>query len=504
MDRDRYQKQLTKLLELADVRSLCTLAWATIAIQSGRVDVVPPSMLRYPREAITTSIADRYSIHPWKIETLINEALAINTKIQRRSLDCRQFGAIATLSNSLGKLENAYDGMDLINRSALDGMGRLAQRQFEWQRGFLNVPNLFRSYYVYGGAICQEHFLSKYDVTISEFSLVCFALRAMYQKVPYIRQGGGMPLFGVDHKKLERIWKKIALPRSEMSRLATRLRRFGGHISYRRSVLRLFPCVQFEEDRLIGCPVPDLLTARSTSGLYYDLVDDSDSRNEIGRRFEEYALELFRSHLCSATVNAGFKYEEKKGRNQETPDVLISRAAEIELVCECKATRMTYDAKFGTYPLEQAEREYTEIAKAVFQIWKFANHVRAGVCRSASVSSRSIGVVLTLDAWLTADVVIRPRIFEMARAMAKDKGIDIQESDQLPVLFLPIEDLEATVRVSTEASFSVALEAAVTKEYEGWALRDVHRAVQPDLKVDNDYPFAERLSEVMPWKEYIE
>ena len=211
---------------------------------------------------------------------------------------------------------------------------------------------------------------------------------------------------------------------------------------------------------------------------------------------------LFRSHLSSATVSAGFKYEIKKGYNQETPDILIARKAS-DLICECKSTRMTYDAKFGTYPLEQARREYSEIAKAVFQIWKFAYHIRVGLCDGVTVGDRCIGIVLTLDAWLTADVVIRPRIFELAREIAIDKGIAIRACDELPILFVPIEDVEATFRVSTEASFSAALEAAVTDKYEGWALREVHRQVHPEMNLDNDYPFADRLSDVMPWKDYV-
>jgi hypothetical protein len=57
---------------------------------------------------------------------------------------------------------------------------------------------------------------------------------------------------------------------------------------------------------------------------------------------------------------------------------------------------------------------------------------------------------------------------------------------------------------ATETSFIDAVNAATTKQYQGWMLSGVHGEIAPNIKVSNAYPFEGRMPEVLPWWNRIE
>jgi hypothetical protein len=81
------------------------------------------------------------------METLVNELLTSRkqrsiTDGRIRSLNCAHFNTVAAVVNTLNELENAESSMYLRHDNALLEMHRIAQRQFHWQRGFANLPEL--------------------------------------------------------------------------------------------------------------------------------------------------------------------------------------------------------------------------------------------------------------------------------------------------------------------------------------------------------------------------
>ena len=148
----------------------------------------------FPPEAVTSDITSRFAVHPWKLETMLNEVLTtpklklLPNRMNRR-LDCHQFGAIAQVTYALTGLENAEDGLTLKRVNVLQEIHRLTQRQFEWQRGFLSYPQLYRAGFIYGGDLTKSFFANANGFTIDDFSLACFALRAMFLDKPIVRRG---------------------------------------------------------------------------------------------------------------------------------------------------------------------------------------------------------------------------------------------------------------------------------------------------------------------------
>lgn len=502
--RDLYRKKLTNLLQTADDEEFFVMVWATHAAQTER-PAEAKQFLEFPEEAGTSDITSKLAIHPWKCETLLNEILA-TPKLSlipgqpNRRLNCSVFGAIAKATNVLTKLESAEDGLTLKRVSVLKELHRLSQRQFEWQRGFLNLANMYRSAFIYGGEKTKVFFAQTNGFSMDEFSLTCFGLRAMLMDKPAVLRNIDVRVIGISEACRDAILNLISVPHAAARTLAATLRRGRGHTGYKPSIFREYPCVAFGAlgERVLA-PLPDLVTLRSTTGLFYDVINGGDDvKNEIAARFETYCLDLLRLMLPSSTVIPSFKYQVKKGALVDSPDILVGDGQEVAVIFECKARRMSYVARFSENPVAEARQAYEEMAKGVFQIWRFASHHRRGLLNGARLSANAKGVVLTLDTWMSAASVMQKEVFDLARERA-DRDPDIVEADRIPVLFCPVEELEHTLNVANNNSFFQAIDAATEPRYQGWALWSVHQDVAPDIRMDNGYPFEHHFAEVLPW-----
>jgi hypothetical protein len=504
VSRRLYRGKLSDLLSIANDEAFFILAWSVRAIQSGRPDQAL-RFLEFPMEAVTDDISSSYAVHPWSLETLLNELLATPKRDNRhrgrsRQLNCSSFSAIARVLNALHALENADDAELLQRVNVLREMHRLMQRQIEWQRGLVSIPRLFRSGFIYGGDLAKQFFETRNGFSVDQFTLACFALRALFNDKPIVRRGGGMPAVGIDEACLNRIYDLIVLPRQQARARANTATSVPGHIGYKRSIFREYPCVAFGEDNeRIHAPLSELVMLRCTTGLFYDMAKGGDNvRNEISRCFEGYCVDLLAASAAVERVSSSYSYR-ASGNEYASPDALVRTADDsIWLVVECKATRMSYEARFSEFPLEDARRGYEEIAKGVFQIWRFASHVRRGLVTDR-LAEPATGIVLTLDTWLTMANTMQEDVIEIAKSFCAARDSQIAPIDQIPITFCPIEELENTLRIATRDSFIRAIHAAGELSFRGWLLSGVHQQIAPDEPEPNPYPFADRLEEAIPW-----
>lgn len=508
--RDLYRKKLSNLLETADDEAFFIMVWATHAAQTGRPEEAR-RFLDFPEEAATSDISSKFAIHPWKCETLLNEVL-VTPKLEivpgrpNRRLNCQVFGAVAKATNTLTNLENAEDGLTLKRVSVLKELHRLSQRQFEWQRGFLSLASLYRSAFIYGGERTKAFFAQANGFSMDDFSLACFALRATFMDKPAVLRNIDVSVIGLSEETRNAVLNLITIQHSEARKRAAAIRSGRGHTSYKQSLFRDYPCVGFgaHGERALA-PLPDLVTLRSTTGLFYDVINGGgEVRNEIAARFENYCSELLQQMLPTRTVRTSFKYQVKKGALVDSPDILVcDDQGTISVVFECKARRMSYVARFSEDPVAEARQAYEEMAKGVFQIWRFASHHRRGLLSGERLSTNAKGVVLTLDTWMSAASTMQKEVFDLARERA-DKDPDVTEADRIPVIFCPVEELEHTLNVANDTSFFQAIDAATEARFQGWALWSVHQEVAPEISMDNDYPFEHRVAEVLPWWDRFE
>jgi hypothetical protein len=401
---------------------------------------------------------------------------------------------------ALHKLENAEDGLSLKRINILREVHRITQLQIEWQRGFFNYENLYRSAFIYGGELAKAAFLVRNGFSLEQFTLTCFALRALWLDKPVIRETIDLSDIGIDRNISQAVLRHISLMHEDARMEVYKVRERKHHTSYRRSILRKYPAIGFEGNiRQYFAPIADLVSLRSSIGMFYDFAGSSDQvKNDISKRFETYCYSLIDNAMPGASTTYSAKYN--IGKNVvDTPDVLLALGGTTSVIVECKATRMSYEARYGEDPISDARKGYEEIAKGVFQIWRFVSHRRRKLFTDKYSYNEQFGVVLTLDNWLAMAGDMQRDVIEIARKIASARDPDISEADQIGIIFCAINDLEITLQHSSEKSFLATLRAATQDRYREYHLWSVDRELRGETIICNPYPFRDRIGEVLPW-----
>lgn len=278
---------------------------------------------------------------------------------------------------------------------------RIAQRQFPWQRGLVKPQNVYRYLYMYGQGTCAEHFKSKYGISMSDFTLCALALfmETYSQQLPLKPDGSGV---GISPKTIDAALMALATTpkglrdKAKTIRLEAIARNDDQDLPrtiYQPSALRHFPIVRVG-DRLLA-PLPDLVVYRATAGLFYDIVGDQARINEANQRFEEYCCKLISSYFPEYEVLGEQTFMLNRSP-AKTPDILLKNKGEIVLVFECKATKLTFEAQYADDPMASAPRAYDQMARGIFQLWKFFSYVRRGLYTEGVVFPNAIGVLMTM------------------------------------------------------------------------------------------------------------
>lgn len=498
------------MLSRAQHAEFLQMIWAIDALQSGREVAARKALSRYPPEAVMeSSFNSNFGIHRWELETLIVQYLLApkrdtHTK-NNNSLDCSQFDSIRKIINRLRTLEDLeaarYLSEDITIRTE---MHRIAQRQFHWQRGYFNVPQIYRYAYLYAQGKCAEYFRSTHDIEITDLIFAGFGLFAVFASNPWVKRDTSLPQVGLTssivQKSLQLMSASIDETRAEQSRTIAKAQADHGSpipTALLPSILRRTPIVYVSDLNNLISPIPEAILLRVSSGLYYDVsVGGQHIINDANDRFETYCADLINAMMDRLKADKAYRYGPKSAQ-LATPDILIRDHGKITCVAECKATKLTYPAQFAEDPFEVAKNQYNQIAKGVFQLWRFFSHIRQGLIEE-SLSIECSAVVITLDPFLLMAREPQDKVFSGANALADEYG-NIAAEDRKPVSICSIADLESILSSATEDSFLASLRASTQDKYQGWMLSEEHKdtGATREFGEPRRYPFD--LSKVLPW-----
>jgi hypothetical protein len=498
--REQYRKKLDGLLKAADEGPFLGLIWATQTLQSGGEDAVRGA-LAYSTDAAKARLGDELYLPAWDLETVANERLALPQfrppppGESRRQLDTGSFRALEQIVRLSRAIENADMGLVLQRMDVLQELRRIAHRQFSWQRGYLNGPQFYRWAFLYSGPQTQDLFEERAGITISEFIRFGMYLRAVFSRWPVWTPGRELETHGFSQAQAQAALMLLAAPIETAMARATACRGRSWSSTYRPSQLRGAPLIGFPEARF-RAPLPDLIAVRITEGLYYDLAGGPGGvRNEVAERFERYVRDLLAASLPGLAVSEGPRYRWRKN-DVAGPDVLLCDGERVVAAFECKARKMSFEARFGEDPAK-GEAGLGELGEGVFQLWKFASHVRRGLIKECVLDAKAVLVLLTLDNWMTFSTDFQKGALERARLLSSERDPGITEEDQGPVVFASIEDVELTLQETDERLFVERLQAGTEERFRGWVLPNINQ--DAGTGIENPYPLGGRIAEVLPW-----
>ncbi len=502
LKRDRARSDLAYLLKIAEAVPFFQMIWCVDRIRVGDLDRGTRGLSNIPKDVVDSFTQNKFYFLPWILEDLVNEWLTTarpKLALPRR-LACESYQGFAKIYNAVLKVDDTESEFELERgQDVLQMLPRYGHRQFEWQQGWLNGPSLYRSAYIYGQGDSRDWFKQSYGLTPADLMLFAMAAHSSFTGAPESRRAGFVvPQLGLDAPNVAAGLTMMSAPLGDVMLEATRLRRGPVNIAAKPSVLRRTPISQFGPDAF-RAPLPDLLLERSTTGLYLDLVRaPAEVKNDIARRFERYCLELFQN-LFGDVARPQYQYGSRK-RPIDTPDILLGLQHELQLVVECKFTRMTFEARFSDAWHEATERGYRELAKGVGQIWRHASHMRRGLVPDKAGDQLS-GLVLTMDPWMRMTHGQDAIILEKAREWCATNDSQIAPEDECPVGFTHVADLEALFH-STNAEYAMRSLHKIAQRA-GWGANELGRDDEAP-QVNRPYAFGRQMVEVLPWLERLE
>jgi len=506
---DYHVQQLRKFFARANDPDFIQLIWAVDALQSGREQDAKRFLTYPPQAAVASSLHSQFGIHRWELETLLVQLLLTPKEARRREgnliLNCGLFESIRHVVNRLRSLEDVEHMRYFTGNIVRNELHRMGQRQFHWQRGYFNGPQLYRYVYIYGQGQCAEYFAHSYGLAITDFLFAGFGLFSVFLGSPKVLRETSIPSIGLT---LEMVQRALPLLSSSLDDAQAETVRMVGKVNSDRgkpiptsllpSVFRKTPLIWFREyPTALACPIPELINLRVTSGLYYDLIPGGQGLlNEANDRFEQYTVNLFSAMMPRFETSRACRYG-PKGAQVDTPDVLVKDKGKIVVAGECKATKLTYLAQFAEDPFAAARTQYMQIAKGTFQLWRFFSHVRRGFLKE-ELADDVHAMVFTLDAFMTMAHDAYEKTFAEANALA-DQDENITPEDRRPITICPVHDLESIFARATEDTFLASLSASYQEQYKGWQLRQIHRdsKAAKDFGPSKAYPFD--LEAVLPW-----
>ena len=105
--------------------------------------------------------------------------------------------------------------------------------------------------------------------------------------------------------------------------------------------------------------------------------------------------------------------------------------------------------KNGLYPSLDETRGSGQLAKGIFQLWRYFSHARRGFVMPHVVDPDAHGIVLTLDDWVLIPQGIEDNIVESAKKLADNEG-EIIEQDRRKIAFSSVADFERLLTISDE------------------------------------------------------
>jgi len=149
------------------------------------------------------------------------------------------------------------------------------------------------------------------------------------------------------------------------------------YILYEFNPLTKYPFIKVHPERWVS-PNPDLVVDRVTSGIYYDLLDESGKSftDNFGPIFEKYVGDLLGSVYPKEKILKEQQYGGKRNRKKGPADWTIFDNS-CAILIECKS--FAPNLRMKSIASETDIEEYTQrIADAVEQVYNHVNQIKSG------------------------------------------------------------------------------------------------------------------------------
>lgn len=410
----------------------------------------------------------------WILELIAKEVILNGTVASRKNITLRSWKTLAALVDRLKDLEDRIYRLHSSNSDVLIELIRIAHRQFAWQQNPPNAATMIRYFIIFNtpeiNRLCEE----RIGLTVEDIYLCGTAFMGIFFSHPAVNLPIETDIKWLSREKIARFLALTCRTVPELKAILGLEQKYDSRFAYAYNSLRGFPLIRlrfFGRDA-VACPLPTLLFWRITAGLYYALVDSSLFTQSFGNSFQQYVGEAARRAVSggSVVVLEAQEYGTKKA-TKESADWLIFDETAV-LFLECKAKRVSWDAKAALEDLRPLHNDIDQLADAVVQVYRTIADYESGQYSGLRFDpGRKIyPVIVTLENWHIFWPGIGSRLHAAVVRKLEAGKFSAEVLARLPFSVWAVTDLESGMQIVKDVGVQRYMEGKLTdpemKEWE--------------------------------------
>ena len=229
----------------------------------------------------------------------------------------------------------------------------------------------------------------------------------------------------------------------------------------------------------ITCPLPTLLFWKFTGGLYYNLLSDARFFQAFGAAFQNYVGEAIRRACPNPKFRLLPEQSYRLGKDRKDTVDWIFAGEEAAIFLECKAKRLTWDAKVALDDLTPLSDDIDVLANAIVQTYKNIEEYQKGHYPHFAFDEdrRIYPIVVTLENWHLFGPVLLPMVHKAVEDMLADTGISVAVLTEMPFAIWHVGELERAFdiinAVGIRAFIDIKLDDSEMKDWQ-WSRYIAH------------------------------
>jgi hypothetical protein len=492
--RDRYLKRLRKLLSRLPKADWLFAAWVIDRGFSNKGFRQPPGF-NYPQQYLTAAMDEPGAVRGWEIETLTTECLACPIKSGPRTLDVRNWPAIAEIVTLLRDIGNAETGMT-EPEAVLRNVRRIISQQIPWQVHSHTIEDYVRWWSIFQSEKLQVIFEARMGVSLRNFIVMGFAWCLVLKENSFLPYPNAEDAFRVTSNDIAAFVKGTCMSLAEAVAGAKEIVATGAEIDFRRSNLRQKPVIMLGKNEQFICPIWQPFLWRITSGLYYDVVGDVRAPHEIGKQYEIYTQKLMSAVAVELQVIGEINFGTAK-KPKLSPDCIIHRAGAVEMLIECKAKKMPQVAQHSMIETKERVSAIEELAKGVVQLCRFEIALLQSMVTELRTSDDIVLLLVTLDDWVFTGPDITNSVFERAAEIASTAGECFPRIEARQITFSTATELDELCSHYNFHDIKRICAACTEDKYRDYAVVSVAREAFKKERFPKNYPLAHLLDSLV-------
>lgn len=392
----------------------------------------------------------RRSVYEWELSLLAREVIvnsSIDSKMVKKSFN--KWSCFAGSINKIKEFENniwpLIGGVSVLRNE----FRRISHRQFPWQQ-HVTSADFVRYYKIYNSPRIENIIKRMLDIDIREWYTIGLSIFGAFLTCPKMKIDLNIEISPITKKEFDIFLNFVSADLDQIKETIKRDVKYNDEYVYSFNPLEYYPIVRVDE--YYYCPVVNFLLWRITSGLFFDLVKDSDFGAHFGLAFQDYLLEISNKVLNSNTmVIPEAKY--KIGKKQKDAVDIILNQDNCMFFVEAKAKRMQVKAKTKLCSKSEINKDLDILAEDIVQVYQTLNDYKNGHYENIKHDEckKIYPLIVTLEDWF---LIGEDLLYLYNRVLVKlgKKGLPIEILKESPYVLCSVRIYEILIQVLNKHS----------------------------------------------------